>query len=543
MIKPNNTHPVFGDLKSDLKKGKLSRREFLRFAALLGLSTTVASQGAQMVFPKRAHAVSYGGKLRVSGLIQKIYHPAELTWIAPSQPFRLVAEYLTYTDENNITHPFLLDRWHVSDDLATWTLHLKKGITFTNGDEFTADDVVFSFNQWLDPRLNSSTNRLFGSYLDSTGIEKIDTYGVRLHLKRPEIALPEHLFHFPAMVLNHKTFEGDFLTAPHGTGPFTLEAFEENHRCLFKKRRDYRQPGLPFLDQVEFKDLGHTVRRRVSALMSDTVDLIDLSDIQPLGAFDALKNEANIHIASVPTSQTNVLRMRVDRNPWSDNTVRKAMKLCQHREKLLYLANAGQGIVGHDCHVCPTHPEYCAKPRIKYDPLRAKSLLEASGYPDGMDVSLTIGDKWPDIERYAQILKRDAERGGFRIHIEQIPNAQYMEKYTTFDFGITPWTHYPLGLMPLNLAYSADEYGHPGPLNETRWVDEEFSQLLNQANGTLDVAERKKLFCKLEDIQMQRGSVGISWWQNTWIISRKNVQGIIPHPANYLILDRAWLSS
>ncbi len=541
MRKMDNSHPVFGDLKSDLHKGKLSRRDFLRFAALLGLSTTAASHAVQLVFPKHVHAVSYGGKLRVSGLIQKVSHPAELTWIAPSQPFRLVAEYLTFTDEKNITHPFLLDRWHVSDDLKTWTLHLKKGILFNNGDEFTADDVVFSFNQWLDPQLDSSTSKLFGSYLDSTGIEKIDAHMVRLHLKRPEIALPEHLFHFSAMVLNHRTFEGDFLMAPHGTGPFTLELFEENKRCLLKKRRDYWQPGLPFLAQVEFKDLGHSVSRRVSALMSNTVDLVDMSDIQSMEALDAIKNEAQIHISSVTTSRTDVLRMRVDKEPWSDNVVRKAMKLCQHREKLLCLTYSGQGIVGHDCHVCPRHPEYCEKPPIKYDPLRAKSILEAAGYPDGLDVVLTIGDR-PHIKRYAQILKKDAERGGFRIHIQQIPNDQYMEKYTTFDFGITPWMHHPLGVMTLNLAYSADEYGNPGPLNETRWVDEEFSQLLNQANGTLDVAERKKLFCKLEDIQIQRGSIGISCWQNTWIISRKNVQGIIPHPANYLILDRAWLT-
>jgi peptide/nickel transport system substrate-binding protein len=217
------------------------------------------------------------------------------------------------------------------------------------------------------------------------------------------------------------------------------------------------------------------------------------------------------------------------------------MKLCQHREKLLYLAGRGQGIVGHDCHVCPSHPEYCPKPHINYDPLRAKSLLESAGYPDGLDVTLTIGDQWQDIERYAQILKKDAERGGFRIHVQQIRAKQYMQQHTTFDFGITPWGHYPLGVAPLNLAYATDEYGYPSPLNETQWVDAEFSDLLDQANRTFDVQKRRKLFCKMEDIQMQRGSVGIAWWQNTWIISRKNVQGIIPHPANDLKLDRAWV--
>ena len=117
-----------------------------------------------------------------------------------------------------------------------------------------------------------------------------------------------------------------------------------------------------------------------------------------------------------------------------------------------------------------------------------------------------------------------------------------MERHTTFDFGITPWDHYPLGIMPLNLAYSADQYGYPGPLNETRWIDEEFSRLLDQASGTLDVKERKNLFCKMEDIQIQRGPVGISWWQNTWVIHRKHVKGIIPHPTNYLILDKVWMA-
>ena len=245
----------------------------------MGLSTTPDSDDPQNVFPKHVHAVSYGGKLRVSGLIQKISHPAKLTWLAPTQPFRLVAEYLTFTDENNITHPFLLDRWHVSEDLKTWTLVLKKGIFFNNGHPFTADDVIFSFNQWLDPQLNTAVSGIFGSYLDTTGIEKIDNHIVRLHLKRPEIALPEHLVHFSAMVLNHRTFEGDFLMAPHGTGPFTLELFEENNRCVFKKRLDYWQPGLPFLDQVEYKDLGHTVSRRVSCLLytSDAAD-----DLQPV---------------------------------------------------------------------------------------------------------------------------------------------------------------------------------------------------------------------------------------------------------------------
>ena len=77
--------------------------------------------------------------------------------------------------------------------------------------DFNADDVIFSFNQWLDPNVGSPMAAVMCPYLDTTGIEKVNRYQVRLHLNRPEIAVPEHLFYYPAVILNHRTFEGSFL--------------------------------------------------------------------------------------------------------------------------------------------------------------------------------------------------------------------------------------------------------------------------------------------------------------------------------------------
>jgi peptide/nickel transport system substrate-binding protein len=95
--------------------------------------------------------------------------------------------------------------------------------------------------------------------------------------------------------------------------------------------------------------------------------------------------------------------------------------------------------------------------------------------------------------------------------------------------------------MVLNLAYTADRDGNPVALNETRWVDEEFSALLAAANATLDLEKRRRLFCRLEGIQTQRGSVGIAWWQNRWTATRASVRGLMPHPNGYLILDKVWI--
>ncbi len=101
--------------------------------------------------------------------------------------------------------------------------------------------------------------------------------------------------------------------------------------------------------------------------------------------------------------------------------------------------------------------------------------------------------------------------------------------------------HRPLGTMVLNLAYTSDNSGKPLPWNETRWVDKEFSDLLTDANMTLDIDERRRIFCKLEEIQMTRGSIGIACWQKTWVVARKRVHALKGHPNLYLQLDKVWL--
>jgi len=548
MIK-NSILPAIHELKDDVDKGKLTRREFLRFATLLGMSAVAASQMAGLAMPRKVFAATpkRGGTLRVAAPIQKITHPAQFSWLTPSNQMRQVGEYLTYTDGKNITHPYLLKNWKASEDLKTWTLNLRKGIKFNNGDLFTADDVVFTMNQWKNKDVGSSILGLM-AYLDPTGIEKVDKYQIKLHLNTPELAVPEHLFHYPAIILNHKTFEGDFVKRPHGTGPYTLEEHLVGERVVLKRRNDYWQKGadgqpLPYMDGIVFNDIGSEMAPQIAALKAGEIDMIDLADGGGPEAFNALKDDPNVTVLPATTAGAQVLRMRVDMKPWDDNRVRLAMKLCQHREKILALAYFGQGLQGNDFHVYPLHPEYCKKPALKYDPKRAKQLLKYAGYPRGLDVNLAFGTGWADVVRYAEILKQDAAPAGFRINLDTMPNAQFCGKWSEVDFGITPWMHRPLGTMVLNLAYIADETGKPVPWNETRWMDDEFSRLLKQANGTLDVDERRKIFCKLEDIQMIRGSIGIAYWRNNWMITRKKVKDVKGHPSLYMSFNKVWLES
>ena len=549
MKEKGNFHPGVEQLREQLNKGKISRREFLRYATLLGLSVTAAGQIAGLAFPRKAAAAAKrGGVLKVAAPVHKVTHPAQFSWISPSNQLRQVAEYLTYTDANNVTHPYLLENWQASADLKTWTLNLRKGVKHNNGDEFNADDVVFTMNQWLNKDVGSSMLGLLKGYLDATGIEKVNDYQIKLNLKTPEIAIPEHLFHYPALVLNHRTFEGDFIKAPHGTGPFTLETYSEGERAVLKARKDYWNKGadgqpMPYLDSVEFIDMGTEMPPQIAAIQAGEIDLIDFGDISATEAFAALKDDKRVKIYPATTNQTRILRMRVDMKPWSDNRVRMALKLCQHREKILALAYFGEGMQGQDVHVSPKHPEYCPISTPAYDPKKAKELLVAAGYPDGLDVNIAVGSGWKEIVRYAEILKQDAAPAGFRINIQTMPNSQYWEKWTEVDLGITTWAHRPIGTMVPSLAYVGDAEGKPAAWNETRWVDAEYSKLLTEANGTLDVEKRRKIFCQLEKIQQDRGSIGNAFWINVWTIAGKRVQGVAAHPSQYLSMDKIWLTA
>ncbi|MFZ5918830.1 MAG: ABC transporter substrate-binding protein [Chloroflexota bacterium] len=557
----NEAHVYIPELKDLYRKGRISRREFLRNATLLGMSLasataflTACAKEEPTATPKPAagetpvptataaptSAIKRGGTMTVATRVQRLDHPARLSWIEGANAMRLVNEYLTFTDWDNVTHPWLLEKWEASSDVTEWTLYLKKGIKWNDGSDFTADDVVFSMTQWFDADVASSIASLM-SYLTPDNIEKVDDYTVKLHLASGNIGVPEHMFHYPALIVP-KTFEGDWVRQPVGTGPFTLEEYVESERATFVRREDYWKMGeddkpLPYLDKVIMLDLGEEEAARIAALQSGQVDNIFNPSAE---IWQAVKDLPGIGVYSAPTAQTFVIRMRVDRPPFDNNDVRKALKMCIDRQKALDLAWFGEGVLAHDAHIAPVHPAYCEKPIPKYDPEGAKALLASAGYPDGLEIDLFTQEARAE-PALAQSLKETAAAGGFNINLNILPSAQYWDMWTEVDLGITIWAHRPLGTIVPRLAYTADEEGNPGAWNETRWVDDEFVTLLEQAERTLDVEARREIFCKMEDIQQERGSVGIAFYTNVWYVCHEKFQNVRAHPTNYDHFDNVWI--
>lgn len=547
-------HPAIPDMYEKMQAGRVSRRDFMRYSTLLGMSAAMAvacaspqepaaEEGAAAVSDPVGDAAAAGGITRGGTFtramqLQLLDHPARLSWTQGANIVRQTNEYLTETGPDNITRPLLLERWEANEDVSVWDLYLRQGILFNNGDELTADDVIFTFGQWLDEDIGSSMLGLLSYLGGMQNVEKVDDYHIRLNLASPNIGVPENLFHYPAVIL-HRDFEGDIVRQPVGTGPFILEEYAEGERARFTARTDYWRNGadgspLPYLDEVTYISLDKDAA--VAALQSGQVDGI----YQPRPAdWQALKDVPGISVKSASTAQVFILRMRVDLEPWSDVRVRNALKLCQDREKILRLSYFGEGDLGIDAHVAPVHPAYAPKPIQEYDPERARQLLADAGYPDGLTVNLATKNDESEPE-IAQVLKEDAAAGGFNINLDITEPNGYWDRWTEVDLGITAWTHRPLDTMVLPLAYIADDEGTPVPWNETRWVDEEFTRLLRQAEGTLDVEARRGLMSQIEDIMIERGPIGISYWKKIWDITNDEVKNLPAHPTNYDFLAEAW---
>jgi peptide/nickel transport system substrate-binding protein len=545
-------HSKIPELLEDMKAGRLDRREFLRFATLLGLSVGAAyslsglvSEGA-LISEARADELPKGGNLRIGMRCQEIKNPHASDFVERTNVIRQVCEYLTITAQDNITRPYLLEKWDVSDDLKTWTLTLRKGIKWHSGRPLTADDVVWNLKRVSDPASGSSVLGLFTGYLvqevdagekDKDGkpkktsklwsdnaIEKVDDQTVRLNAFAPQIAVPEHLFHYPMFILDPAE-NGVFGVGSNGTGPFELVEYTVGSSGKLKARTDYWGKG-PYLSTLEYVDLGDNPGAAISAMASKQVDGLHEADAIQV---NAMKNFPDVVPYQATTAQTGVARMRQDHKPFDDPRVRMAMKLAVDRGKVIQASLLGAGIPAEDHHVAPIHPEYAKLPERARDVAKAKELLKEAGFPDGFDTEIvTRPDPAWEINA-VQALVEQFKEVGIRAAIKPLPGAQYWDVWDKAPFSFTGWGHRPLGIMVLALAYRTGAVW-----NESGYSNKEFDELLTQAEGTLDVEKRRAIMAKIEAVLQEDGPIAQPFWRTTSTVMDKKVKGFTQHPSQYI---------
>ena len=545
-------HPGLKQLKQQFNDGKLSRREFIRYSTLLGVSATAAYGMMGMVAPRPASAADMpkGGTVRISMRVLEVVDPHTYSWLTDSNQGRGTHEYLTKTGTDNVTRPYLAEKWEATEDLKTWTLNLQK-IKWHNGRDFTADDVIWNINHCLDPNTGSSVLGLMKGYMleeyetgekddkgnpkkstrlwDANAIEKVDDHTVRLNLKAAQVAVPEHLFHYPFAMLDPEE-GGKFGPGSNGTGPYPLVEQSVGERAVLRKR-DGWWGGESFIDELQYVDLGDDPSATMGALASQQVHGNYAPDAD-ITQFDVLKTLPHLTIHEALTAQTAVARIQVDRPEFQDPRVRKAFRLAVDTPRCLELAHRNIGAPGEHHHVCPVHPDYKKLPFMQRDVEAAKKLLAEAGHPNGIDVEIA-SKKAPAWELQAvQAMVEQWKDAGIRVRINVMPSAQFWDVWDKVPFGFTSWAHRPLGFMVLALGYRSGV-----PWNESRFDDAEFDTLLTQAEGTLDVDERREILGQIEMIMQERGPITQPLWRGIFAAFDQRVVGYKLHPTGYIFAE------
>ncbi|HME21056.1 MAG TPA: ABC transporter substrate-binding protein [Acetobacteraceae bacterium] len=542
-------HPYLPRLRNELQRGRVDRREFLRTATLLGVAAGAAFAMAGLPEPVRAqNNLPKGGKIRIGMRVQEIKDPQTISWVDPSNVLRNTVQYLTRTDQNNVTHPELLEKWEASEDLRTWTLTIRPEAKWRSGRAFTADDAIWNIKRVLNPKTGSSVLGLMKGYMleqydtgetkdgkpvtsvrlwSENAIEKVNDKTFRLNCKEAQLAVPEHLFHYPFFMLDPAE-NAAFKVGMNGTGPFELTAYNVGQNAVLKASAKYW--GQPVhLDEVEFVDLGDDSGAKIAALASRQVDGIANVDFSEL---DAIKSLLEVVIHPVSTAQTAVVRGKYDQKPFNDVRVRQALKLAIDQRKVIDIVFRGNAAVGEHHHVAPLHPEYAKLPMVGQDIAKAKQLLAEAGYPNGLALEIACKSEPAWEAASVTVMKEMWKEAGIDVKINLMPSASFWGIWDKVPFGYTAWTHRPLGIMVLGLAYRSGV-----PWNESSYANPEFDKLLTQAEGILEADKRRVVMAKLEQILQDDGPIVQPLWLVVQAAFDKKVKGFQMHPTGYLFLD------
>jgi peptide/nickel transport system substrate-binding protein len=565
----NRLHPKVGEAYDLMQRGKLDRRGFVRIAALLGVGATAAYTMAglpspamandELPFPEPEGDPVSGGTLRVAMMVQRMDDPAAFSWTEMSNQARHIVEYMAMTGVDNVTRPMLARSWEASDDLRTWTFHLRPGVKWHNGDDFTAEDVKWNVERWTDPAVGSSNIGLssiaalvedidtgeqkedgtpkMDKRLRDGAIEVVDDLTIRFNCSQPVLSFPEDLYNYPAAIV-HPSFTPPFSDNPIGTGPYTLVDLAVGERCTLRRVTEMTngEPfeywgGEVFLDEIHYYNFDS--ENQLVAFAGGDVDAIFSFGHEQMAFAEAIDGT----ILPARSAQTLAVRVKVDQPPFDNKALRQAMQAGLDRARIRELVFGEAGDVGEDHHVAPVHPEYAELPPLVRDVERSKELLAEAGYPNGIDLSVDVGNTngvWQ--QSVCEAMRDQWRECGIRLNINVMPSSRFWEIWDKTPFGATSWTHRPLGTMVLSVGYRAGV-----PWNESNYNNPEFEAALNEAESILDPDERRVVMERVQKIMQDDAFVFLPVWQPVYTIARGNVHGYPPHPTTYHQFNKVWV--
>ena len=524
------THPVAEMYAQEYQAGKLSRREFMVRSTALGVSAAAAYSLIGLspaLADGHMETPPMGGSLRIQMEVRALKDPRTYDWSQMANVSRGILEYLVESRADGSFHGVLLEGWSVNDDATVYTLNVRPGVTFNNGDAFTAEDVAANFVGWCDSTVegNSMAARM-GALVDpDTGmaregaIEVIDDMTVQVTYPASDITLIAGIADYPSAVQHRDLIGTNPLDHGIGTGAYRVTDYEVGVSARLERNPDHTYWNEAYLDEILFIDLGQDPAAWFAGAEADEFDMT----YETVGEFVDLFSAIGWTQSEVVTAATVVIRPNQNNAPYDDVRVRRAIALAVDPQVCLDLGINGQGITAENHHVAPVHPEYAELPPLVHDPDAAMALLEEAGQADHVFEISSIDDDYRRNTTDAVAAQmRDA---GMNVDRVVIPGSTFWNDWTTYPFSSTNWNHRELGVIILNLAYRSGV-----AWNESGFANEEFDTLLDQANGIADADARREIMVRLQTIMQEEGVTLQPYWRSLFRHYRDGIVNADMHP-------------
>ncbi len=404
-------------------------------------------------------------------------------------------------DKDLNPYPVLAESWEVLDDV-TWQFKLRRNVAFHNGNPFTAEDVVWSFQR----AKTSEKSGFKGSISAIKAVEKVDEHTVNVITNGPFPILLRKLTYLRIMDKeSSETLTDEALgLKPVGTGPYQLVRWQRGQSLVLKANDSYFL-GKPAIDNVEIRPLTND-STRVAAMLSDAVHLINRVPVRDV---DRIKANGKLQFFMRPGLRLIYLQMDherekspyvegVDRNPFLDVRVRKALYYGIDEDAIVkhimggFAEPAGQyypaAVNGHDPSVT----------RPGYDPGKAKALLKEAGYENGFTVTLdSPNDRYINDEKIAQAVASSLAKIGITVKVNAIPKASFFPKANDADssFNLIGWacSDGDGSAFLDGCVHTYDQEKGYGRYNGGRYSNAEVDALIEKSATVLDAKERGKL--------------------------------------------------